>query len=411
MSTVKLPPEEQLKILKRNCVDLVSEEELFERLKTGRPLRVKLGVDPSRPDLHLGHAVVLKKLKQFQDLGHQVVLIIGDFTAMIGDPSGRNTTRPMLSREEVMENAKTYAEQAFMILDKGKTEIRYNNEWLGKMTFADVVKLASKYTVARMLEREDFAKRYAEGTPISISEFLYPLAQAYDSVAIQADVELGGTDQLFNLMVGRKIQEEYGQTPQIVMTMPIIEGTDGKLKMSKSYGNYVGFTDEPKDMYGKIMSIPDELIVKYARLLTDADEDFLSKMEKEINEKTVNPRDYKMWLAREIVRQFHGEQAAKEAEEYFVTVFQKKEIPDEMPEKVVEPGVYNVVELLFNLGIGTKSEIKRLITQGGVYWDNNRVDNFKATVSVVGEHILRVGKRVFIKILGIRANNLLVSCQ
>uniref|UniRef100_A0A7V4CN90 Tyrosine--tRNA ligase n=1 Tax=Fervidobacterium pennivorans TaxID=93466 RepID=A0A7V4CN90_FERPE len=400
MSTVKLPPEEQLKILKRNCVDLVSEEELFERLKTGRPLRVKLGVDPSRPDLHLGHAVVLKKLKQFQDLGHQVVLIIGDFTAMIGDPSGRNTTRPMLSREEVMENAKTYAEQAFMILDKGKTEIRYNNEWLGKMTFADVVKLASKYTVARMLEREDFAKRYAEGTPISISEFLYPLAQAYDSVAIQADVELGGTDQLFNLMVGRKIQEEYGQTPQIVMTMPIIEGTDGKLKMSKSYGNYVGFTDEPKDMYGKIMSIPDELIVKYARLLTDADEDFLSKMEKEINEKTVNPRDYKMWLAREIVRQFHGEQAAKEAEEYFVTVFQKKEIPDEMPEKVVEPGVYNVVELLFNLGIGTKSEIKRLITQGGVYWDNNRVDNFKATVSVVGEHILRVGKRVFIKILG-----------
>jgi tyrosyl-tRNA synthetase len=400
LSTVKLPPEEQLKILKRNCVDLVSEEELLERLKTGRPLRVKLGVDPSRPDLHLGHAVVLKKLKEFQHLGHQVVLIIGDFTAMIGDPSGRNTTRPMLSREEVMENAKTYAEQAFMILDKDKTEIRYNNEWLGKMTFADVVELASKYTVARMLEREDFAKRYAEGTPISISEFLYPLAQAYDSVAIQADVELGGTDQLFNLMVGRKIQEEYGQTPQIVMTMPIIEGTDGKLKMSKSYGNYVGFTDEPKDMYGKIMSIPDELIVKYARLLTNADEDFLSKMEKEINEKTVNPRDYKMWLAREIVKQFHGEQAAKEAEEYFVTVFQKKEIPDEMPEKVVEPGEYNVVELLFNLGIGTKSEIKRLITQGGVYWDNNRIDNFKATVSVVEEHILRVGKRVFIKVLG-----------
>ncbi|WP_448384928.1 tyrosine--tRNA ligase [Fervidobacterium sp.] len=400
MSTVKLPPEEQLKILKRNCVDLVSEEELLERLKSGRPLRVKLGVDPSRPDLHLGHAVVLRKLKQFQDLGHQVVLIIGDFTAMIGDPSGRNTTRPMLSREEVIQNAKTYAEQAFMILDKDKTEIRYNNEWLGKMTFADVVKLASKYTVARMLEREDFAKRYAEGTPISISEFLYPLAQAYDSVAIQADVELGGTDQLFNLMVGRKIQEEYGQTPQIVMTMPIIEGTDGKLKMSKSYGNYVGFTDEPKDMYGKIMSIPDELIVKYARLLTDADENFLSKMEKEINEKTVNPRDYKMWLAREIVRQFHGEQAAKEAEEYFVTVFQKKEIPDDMPEKAVEPGEYNIVELLFNLGIGTKSEIKRLITQGGVYWDSNRIDNFKATVSVVGEHILRVGKRVFIKVLG-----------
>lgn len=399
LPTTKLPPEEQLKILKRNCVDLVSEQELLERLKSGRPLKVKLGVDPSRPDLHLGHAVVLRKLKQFQDLGHQVILIIGDFTAMIGDPSGRNTTRPMLSKEEVLENAKTYAEQAFMILDKDKTEIRYNDEWLGKMTFADVVRLASKYTVARMLEREDFAKRYAEGSPISISEFLYPLAQAYDSVAIESDVELGGTDQLFNLMVGRKIQEEYGQQPQIVMTMPIIEGTDGKLKMSKSYGNYIGFTDEPKDMYGKIMSIPDELIVKYARLLTDAQEEFLEKMEREIDEKIVNPRDYKMWLAREIVKQFHGEQAAREAEEYFVTVFQKKELPEEMPEKIVKQGEYNIVELLFNLGIGTKSEIKRLITQGGVYWDNNRIDNFKATIAVVEEHVLRVGKRLFIKII------------
>ncbi|MGQ9856389.1 MAG: tyrosine--tRNA ligase [Fervidobacterium sp.] len=396
---MNLPAEEQLRILKRNCVDLVSEEELLERLKSGKPLRVKLGVDPSRPDLHLGHAVVLKKLKEFQDLGHQVVLIIGDFTAMIGDPSGRNTTRPMLSREEVVENAKSYAEQAFMILDKEKTEIRYNNEWLGSMTFADVVKLAGKYTVARMLEREDFAKRYAEGSPISVAEFLYPLAQAYDSVAIQADVELGGTDQLFNLMVGRKIQEEYGLKPQIVMTMPIIEGTDGKLKMSKSYGNYIGFTDEPKDMYGKVMSIPDELIVKYTRLLTAASEEFIQKMEKEINDKTVNPRDYKMWLAREIVKQFHGEEAAKEAEEYFVTVFQKKELPEEMPEKVINAGEYNIVDLLFEFGIGTKSEIKRLITQGGVYFDGNRIDNFKAVVNVQEEHILRVGKRLFIKIL------------
>ncbi len=396
---MNLPTEEQLRILKRNCVDLVSEEELLERLKSGKPLRVKLGVDPSRPDLHLGHAVVLKKLKEFQDLGHQVVLIIGDFTAMIGDPSGRNTTRPMLSREEVVENAKSYAEQAFMILDKEKTEIRYNNEWLGSMTFADVVKLAGKYTVARMLEREDFAKRYAEGSPISVAEFLYPLAQAYDSVAIQADVELGGTDQLFNLMVGRKIQEEYGFKPQIVMTMPIIEGTDGKLKMSKSYGNYIGFTDEPKDMYGKVMSIPDELIVKYTRLLTDASEEFIQKMEKEINAKTVNPRDYKMWLAREIVKQFHGEEAAKEAEEYFVTVFQKKELPEEMPEKIANSGEHNIVELLFELGIGTKSEIKRLITQGGVYFDGNRIDNFKAVVSVQGEHIVRVGKRLFIKLI------------
>ena len=296
--TADVSPEKQLEILKKNCVDLVSEEELLERLKEGRPLRVKLGVDPSRPDLHLGHAVVLKKLKQFQQLGHQIVLIIGDFTAMIGDPSGKSTTRPMLSREEVVENARSYAEQAFLILDREKTEIRYNNEWLGSMSFADVVKLAGKYTVARMLEREDFAKRYAEGTPISVSEFLYPLAQAYDSVAIQADVELGGTDQLFNLMVGRKIQEEYGLKSQIVMTMPIIEGTDGKLKMSKSYNNYVGLTDQPKDMYGKLMSIPDELIVKYARLLTDVSDDILKKMEEEIDKKIVNPRDYKMWLAR-----------------------------------------------------------------------------------------------------------------
>ncbi|MCX7653551.1 MAG: tyrosine--tRNA ligase [Fervidobacterium sp.] len=396
---MELSPEKQIEILKRNCVDLISEEELLERLKEGRPLRVKLGVDPSRPDLHLGHAVVLRKLKQFQDLGHHVILIIGDFTAMIGDPSGRSTTRPMLSREEVIENAKSYANQAFMILDKNKTEIRYNNEWLGSMTFADVVKLAGKYTVARMLEREDFAKRYSEGTPISIAEFLYPLAQAYDSVAVQADVELGGTDQLFNLMVGRKIQEEHGLKPQIVLTMPIIEGTDGKLKMSKSYNNYIGFTDEPKDMYGKVMSIPDELIVKYAKLLIDVDEHTVADMEKKINEKLVNPRDYKMWLAKELVKQFHGEERAKEAEEYFVTVFQKKEIPDEMPEVKIQTGSYNIVDLLDKLGIGTRSEIKRLIAQGGVYLDNNRIDNFKVVVEIKEPHILRIGKRQFIKIL------------
>lgn len=325
-------------------------------------------------------------------------MIIGDFTAMIGDPSGKSSTRPMLSREEVVENARSYAEQAFLILDKEKTEIRYNNEWLGNMSFADVVKLAGKYTVARMLEREDFAKRYSEGAPISVAEFLYPLAQAYDSVAIQSDVELGGTDQLFNLMVGRKIQEEYGLKSQVVMTMPLIEGTDGKLKMSKSYNNYIGLTDEPKDMYGKIMSIPDELIVKYAQLLTDMDDETLQKMEKEINEKSVNPRDYKMWLAKEIVRQFHGQEKANEAEEYFIIVFQKKEIPDEMPEKITKSGRYNIVDLLDNLGIGTRSEIKRLITQGGVYFDNIRIDNFKAPVEVDSEHILRVGKRLFIKI-------------
>lgn len=394
-----LGPEEQLALLKRNVVDLVSEEELLELLKSGRPLRVKLGVDPSRPDLHLGHAVVLRKLRQFQELGHHVVLIIGDFTAMIGDPSGRSSTRPMLSREEVSENATTYAQQAFLILDKNKTEMRYNNDWLGSMTFADVVKLAGKYTVARMLEREDFAKRYSEGVPISIAEFLYPLAQAYDSVAVHADVELGGTDQLFNLLVGRKIQEEYGQKPQVVMTMPIIEGTDGKLKMSKSYNNYIALTDDPKDMYGKVMSIPDELIVKYARLLTDLGEEHLLEMEREIREKTVNPRDHKMWLAREIVKTYHGEEKALEAEEYFITVFQRRELPDEMPIVHIPPGTYGIVDLLERLSVGgTRSEIKRLISQGGVYVDGKRVDNFKTALEIRGEHILRIGKRVFMKI-------------
>lgn len=319
-----MEPSNQLEILKRNVVDFISEEELLERLKENRPLRIKLGVDPSRPDLHLGHAVVLKKLKEFQDLGHHVILIIGDFTGMIGDPTGRNITRPMLSEKEVRKNAETYAKQAFKILDESKTEVRFNNEWLGKMKFADVVRLAGKYTVARMLERDDFSKRLSEGQPISIAEFLYPLAQAYDSVAIKADVELGGTDQLFNLLVGRKVQEEYGLKPQIVMTMPIIEGTDGKLKMSKSYDNYIAFTDEPNDMYGKVMSIPDELIVKYMRLVTDIPEEEIVRYEKLIKESKVNPRDVKMRLAREIVKFFYNENAAKEAEENFIKVFRKK---------------------------------------------------------------------------------------
>ncbi|MFN3283392.1 MAG: tyrosine--tRNA ligase, partial [Pseudothermotoga sp.] len=272
-----MQPKEQLEILKKNVVDFVNDEDLLKKLENKKRLRVKLGVDPSRPDLHLGHAVVLFKLRQFQDLGHHVVLIIGDFTAQIGDPSGRDSTRPMLSEEEVKQNARSYQEQAFKILDKNEKEIRFNSEWLSKMTFKDVIKLASKYTVARMLERDDFSKRYSSNTPISIAEFLYPLAQAYDSVAIEADVELGGTDQYFNLLVGRKIQEEMGKEPQVVMTMPIIEGTDGKMKMSKSYGNYVAFNDTPFDMYGKLMSLPDELIIKYMRLLTHLPEEEINQ--------------------------------------------------------------------------------------------------------------------------------------
>jgi tyrosyl-tRNA synthetase len=395
-----MTPEEQVKILKRNVVDLISEEELLDRIKRKGKLRVKLGVDPSRPDLHLGHAVVLRKLREFQDLGHTVVLIIGDFTARIGDPSGRNETRPMLTKEEVLENAKTYQEQAFKILDPERTELRFNGEWLDRMTFADVIVLASKYTVARMLERDDFAKRFKEGIPIAVSEFLYPLAQAYDSVAIQADVELGGTDQLFNLLVGRKIQEEYGQEPQIVMTMPIIEGTDGKLKMSKSYGNYIAFNDPPEEMYGKLMSIPDELIIKYMHLLTNIPEEVIEEYEKKMKEKTINPRDVKMVLAYEITRFFHGEENAKKAQEQFVKVFQKKEIPDEMP--VVEISQdKNIVDLLVEIGAASsKSEAKRLVSQGGVYIDGERIEDIRFTVEPDGEMVLRVGKRKFYRILG-----------
>jgi len=395
-----MEPEKQLEILKRNVVDLVSEEELLERLKEGRPLRVKLGVDPSRPDLHLGHAVVLRKLRQFQDLGHRVVLIIGDFTARIGDPSGRSVTRPMLTKEEVLENAKTYQEQAFKILDPEKTELRFNGEWFDRMTFADVIILASKYTVARMLERDDFEKRYKEGIPIAISEFLYPLAQAYDSVAIEADIEMGGTDQYFNLIVGRKIQEEFGQRPQIVMTMPIIEGIDGKLKMSKSYNNYVAFTDPPNEMYGKLMAIPDHLIIKYMRLLTDISEEEIEEYEKRMGEKSINPRDVKMKLAFEITKFFHGEDKAKEAQDRFIKVFREKEVPEDMPEYEFEEEEIPIVNLLLSVGAASsRSEAKRLINQGGVYVNGERVKDFREILRLGKEIVLKVGKRRFYKIL------------
>ncbi len=394
-----MSPKQQLQILKKGVVDLVTEEELLERLKEDRPLRIKLGVDPSRPDLHLGHMVVLKKLRQFQDLGHHVVLIIGDFTGMIGDPSGRNETRPMLTEEEVKENAKTYAEQAFKVLDPEKTELRYNSEWLAKMSFADVIRLASKYTVARMLERDDFQKRFKEGVPITIAEFLYPLAQAMDSVAIKADVELGGTDQLFNLLVGRKIMEEHGLPAQIVMTMPIIEGTDGKLKMSKSYGNYVAFNDPPQEMFGKLMSIPDALIVKYMRLLTDIPEEEIVKYEREMKEGTVNPRDVKLKLAHWITEFFYGKEQADLAQQEFIRVFSKKELPSEMEEVKVASGE-SIVDLLVRIGAASsRSEAKRLIFQGAIKLDGNKVSDIKFSIEPKGEIVLRVGKRKFYKLL------------
>lgn len=390
---------DQLQLIKANCVDLYSEPELLERLKNGVPLRVKLGVDPSRPDLHLGHAVVLRKLATFQNLGHQVVLVIGDFTARIGDPSGRSQTRPMLSAEEVGLYAKSYEEQVFRVLDPVKTEIRFNGEWLDKLNFEKVIRLAAKYTIARMLERDDFAKRYASHEPISVSEFLYPLAQAYDSVAIKADVELGGTDQLFNLLVGRKIQEEYGQPPQIVMTMPLIEGTDGQMKMSKSYGNYIAFNDTPEDVYGKVMSIPDTLLLKYLRLLTDIDAETLTLYERNIREGRVNPRDYKMELARRMVELLYDPEEAERAQEEFVRVFQKRDLPSEIPELLLDGASIETVDLLTKAGVPSRSEAKRLVQQGGVTLDDRRLEDPFAVLSLSEDMILKIGKRKYYRIV------------
>ncbi|MDI3473133.1 MAG: tyrosyl-tRNA synthetase [Thermotogaceae bacterium] len=391
--------EEQLKKLKRNVVDLVTEEELLEKLKENRPLRVKLGVDPSRPDLHLGHLVVLKKLREFQDMGHTVILIIGDFTARIGDPSGRSQIRPMLSAEEVRENAKTYSEQAFKVLDKEKTELRYNSEWLEALNFEDVIRLTAKFTVARMLEREDFSKRLEAGEPLSISELLYPIAQAYDSVMIKADVELGGTDQLFNLLVGRKLQQDYGQKPQIVMTMPLIEGTDGHLKMSKSYDNYIAFNDPPDQMYGKLMSIPDELILKYMRLLTDISDEEIEEYGIKMEGKEINPRDVKMRLAWEVVSFFYNESEAERAQENFIRVFREKKLPQEMEEIVVNDTKKSIVDLLFeNKIVQSKSEAKRLIVQGGVKIDEEKITDPFVEVEIRNDMVLQIGKRRFFKI-------------
>jgi len=386
---------EQLKILSKNSTDLVSEEDLIKKLKKGRPLRVKLGVDPSRPDLHLGHAVVLNKLREFQDLGHQVVLIIGDFTARIGDPSGRSTTRPMLSMEEVKENARSYQEQAFAILNEEKTEVRFNGEWLDEMGFEDVIRLAAEYTVARMLERDDFDKRYKANQPISVAEFLYPLAQAYDSVAIKADVEIGGTDQLFNLLVGRKIQADHGLASQVVLTLPLIEGTDGNQKMSKSYDNYIGFNDSPKDIYGKVMSIPDKLMMKYYSLLTERSPVEIKEMAEKLRAGSLNPRDTKMQLAREMVELLYNGEAAKKAQESFVSVFQDKKNPEDMETLELETGTIKLADLIAKAGGESKSQAKRLAKQGGVKLNDKKETNPFDEIRVKDGDILRIGKRRF----------------
>jgi tyrosyl-tRNA synthetase len=396
---------EQMDLIKYGAVEIIPEDELVKKIersiKTGKPLKVKLGCDPTKPDLHLGHSVVLRKLRHFQELGHIAVLIIGDFTAMIGDPSGRSKTRPQLSFEETRINGQTYFEQAKKILLPERVEIRYNSEWLGKMTFEDVIRLASKYTVARMLERDDFSKRYKSGEPISIHELLYPLAQAMDSVAIEADVELGGTDQKFNLLVGRDIQREFGQEPQVIITMPLLVGTDGVEKMSKSLDNYIAFNDPPFEMYGKTMSIPDELIYDYFLLTTDLSPTEIENIKKQLNDPSVNPRDLKRRLAWELVRMYHGVEEANKAQEEFDKIFVRKEIPEELEEFEIEQGdgKIRIVELLVQTGLAnSKSEAKRLIQLGGVSIDGVKINDIDATVGLDKSFVIKVGKRKFLKI-------------
>ena len=397
------PVNEQFDVIKRGIAEIISEEGLVRKLersvKMKKPLIVKLGCDPSRPDLHVGHSVVLRKLRQFQDLGHQAVLIVGDFTGMIGDPSGRSKARPPLSLEETRRNGQSYFDQASKILDKERAMIRYNSEWLGKMSFADVIQLGSKYTVARMLERDDFEKRYEGGDPIGVHEFLYPLAQAMDSVEIRADVELGGTDQKFNLLVGRDIQTEHGIEPQIVITMPILPGTDGVQKMSKSYDNAIGITEPPGEMYGKTLSIPDTLIYDYFMLLTDVPVQELPSIKKRI---AANPRDLKRRLARELVTMYHGEGAAKKAEEEFDRVFVQKETPDTVEEVRLSKrsASVNIVELLTETKLApSKTAARRLIEQGGVSIDAKRVTDVNEEIPLRTDFIVKVGKRRFLKII------------
>lgn len=400
-----LPIEEQLKIIRRGCSEIIPEEELKEKLKKSRaenkPLKIKLGCDPTRPDLHLGHSVVLRKLAQFQNLGHQAILIIGDFTGMIGDPSGRNATRPPLTFEQARENAKSYWEQAAKILDRDKTKIVYNSEWLGKMNFEDVIKLASKYTVARMLERDDFTKRFREGIPISMHEILYPLAQAMDSVAIESDVELGGTDQKFNLLVGRDIQREYNIEPQVILTMPLLVGTDGTEKMSKSYDNYIGIDDSPQDIFGRTLSIPDELIYTYYELTTDVSYEELADIKDKLSDEKINPRDIKRQLARKLVEMYHSPEAAQSAEAEFDKIFINKGIPDEIPEKIFDNGQkIGIIDLIVSVNFApSNGEARRLVQQGGISIDGEKIADVKAEITIDSEKVLKVGKRKFIKLV------------
>lgn len=389
---------EQLAVIKRGATEIIPESELVAKLekskKENKPLRIKLGVDPTRPDLHLGHSVILRKLRQFQDLGHEAVLIIGGFTATIGDPSGQNKTRPPLTLEDVNENARTYIEQAKKILDTEKLTLVNNNDWLGKMTFGDIIGLASKLTVARMIERDDFSKRFENNEPISLHEFLYPLAQGQDSVHIKSDVELGGTDQKFNLLVGRQLQKDHGDEPQICLMMPLLVGTDGTAKMSKSYDNYIGIDEEPNDIYGKALSIPDELIYSYFELVTDAALEELPALKEKASE---DPRNAKHDLAFTLVRMYHGEEAAKNARLHFEQAIINKQVPDDAPVFELEAGTeLRLLDIIAETGFSpSNGETKRIIKQGGVSLDDDKMSNFNfmLTLQKDEEKVLKVGKR------------------
>jgi tyrosyl-tRNA synthetase len=411
---------EQLALIKQGCQEIIREEELKARLEksiaSGKPLRVKAGFDPTAPDLHLGHSVLIQKLKHFQDLGHQVIFLIGDFTGLIGDPSGKSETRPPLTEEEVKANAATYERQIFKILDPEKTVIDFNSRWMKPLQAQDVIRLAARYTVARMLERDDFHKRYTSQTPISIHEFLYPLIQGYDSVALKADVELGGTDQKFNLLVGRDLQREYGQTPQVVLTMPLLEGLDGVQKMSKSLGNYVGIDEPAKEMFGKLMSISDNLMLRYYELLTDITPNELTNLKNDLAEGKKHPRQVKEDLAKEIVTRYHSADAAEHEAREFIRVLREKEVPEDIEEIIIKKGDIPTIRfqtlpaekgididlpyLLVTTGTAaTTSEARRLINQGGVQVDGEKVTEMKIKLSPAASRILKVGKRRFKKVM------------
>lgn len=398
--------EQQLRIVKRGVAEILPEALLVEKLQrsiaTGSPLRVKLGLDPTAPDIHLGHTVVLRKLRQLQDLGHHIILLIGDFTARIGDPTGKSETRKQLTEEDILRNARTYEEQIFKVLDRSKTEVVFNSSWLAPLTFTDVIKLAAQYTVARMLEREDFSKRFKEGRPISVHEFFYPLMQGYDSVALRADIEFGGTDQKFNLLMGRHLQEQAGQEPQVAIMMPILEGLDGVQKMSKSLGNYIGINEEPGEIYGKSMSIADEMMVRYFELVSDVTLEELAEIREGLAGGTLHPRNVKMKLAHTLVRLYHGQVAADQAQEQFIKVFQQRDLPDDLPEVTLENTGEPVwlPKLLSQAGVAdSNSEAKRSIQQGAVRIDGQKITDADAQITLADGMVVQVGKRRFARIV------------